>query len=97
MSTVRMILSLLKCVNERKPVRRRERVQCQPSGERMEPRSLLSDLKVGVATLVPPQTAGGALVIGANQAPSFHVTYQSNQINIEDDIKDQINIENDVV
>jgi hypothetical protein len=94
MSTVRMIRSLLTSVIERKPVRRRERVQCQPSVERMEPRALLSGLKVAMATLVPPQPAGGALVHCANQAPSFHVTYQSNQTGIEDDIKDQINVEN---
>jgi hypothetical protein len=97
MSTVRTILSLLTHVIERQPVRRRGRVQCRPSGDRMEPRALLSAFKVGVAALVPPPTAGGALVIQANPAPSFHVTYQVNQIHIADDIKDQINIENDVV
>jgi hypothetical protein len=92
MSTVRKVFSFLTSVIERKSVGRRERVRCQPSGERMEPRALQSACKVGVATLVAPHTAGGALVTGANQAPSFHVTYQS--IHVEPDIKDQINIEN---
>ena len=79
MSTVRKIIGVLTSVIERKRDRRLERVQCRPSGEQMEPRALLSGLKVGVATLIPPQGAGGALVIRANQAPSFNVSYQSNQ------------------
>ena len=91
MSTVSRVLSFLTSVIQRKPDGRRERVQCRPSGEQMEPRALQSALKVGVATLVPPLT-GGALVTGANQAPTFHVTYQP--IHVEQDIKDQINIEN---
>ena len=92
MSTVRRIFSFLTGVVERNPVGRRERVQCRPSGEQMEPRALQSTFKVGVATLVPPQNIGGALVSGVNQTPSFHVTYQS--LHVEQDIKDQINIEN---
>jgi hypothetical protein len=101
MSTVRMILSGLTNVIERKPVGRRERVQCQPGAEQMEPRALLSGLKVGVATLISPPTAGGALIIRAGQAPSFHVTYQSNQDGASDqssgadDVKDQGNVENE--
>jgi hypothetical protein len=101
MSTVRMILSGLTNVIERKPVERRERVQCQPSAEQMEPRALLSGFKVGVATLISPPTAGGALIIRAGQAPSFPVTYQSNQdgpsdqSSDADDVKDQGNVENE--
>jgi hypothetical protein len=101
MSTVRMILSGLTNVIERKPVGGRERVQCQPSAEQMEPRALLSSFKVGVATLISPSTAGGALIVGAGQAPSFHVTYQSNQEGASDqssdanDVKDQGNVENE--
>jgi hypothetical protein len=101
MSTVRMILSGLTNVIERKPVGRRQRVQCQPSAEQMEPRALLSGLKVGVATLISPPTAGGVLIIRAGQVPSFHVTYQSNQdgasdqSNDADDVKDQGNVENE--
>jgi hypothetical protein len=92
MSTVRKVFSFLTSVIERKPVGRRERVQCRPSGEQMEPRALQSALKADVATLVAPHTVGGTLVTGINQAPSFHVTYPS--IHVEQDIKDQINIEN---
>jgi hypothetical protein len=101
MSTVRMILSGLTNVIERKPVGRRERVQCQPSAEQMEPRALLSSFKVGVATLISPPTAGGALIIRAGQAPSFHVTYQSNQDGASartingDDVRDQGSVENE--
>ncbi len=79
MSTVRMIFGLLTSLTQRKPVRRCARVQCQPSGERMEPRALLSDLKVGVATLAPPHTAGGALVTRAKPVPPFSVSYQPNR------------------
>ena len=92
MSTVRRFFSILTGVIERKPVGQRKCVQCQPSGEQMESRALQSAFKVGMATLVAPQIGGGALVTGVNQAPSFHVTYESNSI--EQDIKDQINIEN---
>jgi hypothetical protein len=101
MSTVRMILSGLTNVIERKPVGRRERVQCQPSAEQMEPRALLSGLKVGVASLISPPTVDGALIIRAGQAPSFHVTYQSNQDGASDqtsdgdDVRDQGNVENE--
>ena len=90
MSTVRMILSMLTSMTGRKPVRRRKRIQ--PSGEQMEPRALLSGLRVAVANLVPPQTAGGALVIRADQAPSFTVT--QNHSCHADDVVDQGNVEN---
>ena len=99
MSTVRMILSVLTSMTERKPIRRRKRIQ--PSGEQMEPRALLSSFKVGVATLISPPTSGGVLIIRAGQAPSFHVTYQSNQEGASDqssdanDVKDQGNVENE--
>jgi hypothetical protein len=107
MSTVRMILGVLACVIEQKQTRRKERVQCRPSGERMEPRALLSDLKVGVADLLPPHSAGGALVDHANPAPAFKVSYQltgagastgingiQNHFSVGDDVVDQGNVEN---
>jgi hypothetical protein len=101
MSTVRMILSGLTNVIERKPLGRRERVQCQPSAEQMEPRALLSSFKVGVATLISPPTAGGALIIRANPVPSLDVSYQSHLVGasdhsfVGDDVTDQGNIENE--
>ena len=93
MSTVRMILSELTKLIERQPVRRRQRVQCQPNGEQMEPRALLSGFKVCLLTPVSPQAATGALVMHANQAPSFNVTYESNSGD-GDDVIDQGNVEN---
>jgi hypothetical protein len=84
----RAFISLLTGLSERELVRRRQRVQCQPSGEQMEPRALLSELKVGVAILVPPRPAGGALVIPVDQAPA------EDQVIVEHDIIDQINVEN---
>jgi len=92
MNTLRTILSLLTSVVEPETIRRRKRAQCQPSGEQLERRALLSELKVGVANLVPPPRDAGALVIHLDQARSF-----THQINFENDIKDQINVENDVV
>jgi hypothetical protein len=83
MSTVRMIFGGLASVIEQNRVRRRERFQCLPSCEQMEPRALLSSLNVGVATLIPPKVADGALVVNANQAPSFN-----------DSLVDQGNVEN---
>ena len=95
MTTVRMIFSFLKGVTERSRVRRRDRVQCQPCGEQMEPRAFLSALEVGLATVVPPSTGGGALVIRTSQAPTVSVTYQTSlEDTVADDIKDQINVEN---
>jgi hypothetical protein len=92
MSTVRMILSELTKLIERQPVRRRQRVRCQPNGEPMEPRALLSGFNGCVATPVSPQAATGALVMHANQAPSFNVTYQSHSTH-GDDVIDQGNVE----
>jgi hypothetical protein len=98
MTTVRMICSFLKGATDRNRVRRRDRVQCQPSGEQMEPRAMLSALEVGLSTLVPPSAGGGTLVIRASQATTFSVTYQMNlDGNIADDTKDQINVENDAL
>jgi hypothetical protein len=84
----RAFISLLTGLSERERVPRRQRIQYQPRGEQMEPRALLSELNVGVANLVPPRPAGGALVISVNQAPP------KDQLNVENDIIDQINVEN---
>jgi hypothetical protein len=88
MSIVRRIFSFLTSVIEREPAGRRQRIRYQPSAEQMEPRALQSELKVGVATLLPLRTSGGALVININQAPA------KDELNFANDIKDQINVEN---
>jgi hypothetical protein len=79
MKTVRMILKFVKSAIGRESVRRRDRIQRQPIGEQMEPRDLLSGLKVDVAVPASVHPAGGgAIVFPVNQASSFHVTYQTN-------------------
>src|ERR1700679_4155194 len=79
MKNVRRILSQLRSLLEPEGARRRERVERTPVVEPMEPRALLSGMEPGLATVLTPHRASGELVIGINEHPSFHVTYQAHQ------------------
>jgi hypothetical protein len=87
MSTRRTILNLLASLVEPNTKRRPRRVERRPLAEQLEPRALLSQVTLGAATFVRPRLSATAVVVTVKQNSS---------LSLENDIKDQINIENDV-
>jgi hypothetical protein len=63
----------------------------------MEPRAMLSQLTLGLATIVPPRSArspSAALVFHAHKKVLVTVNDISDQVNVENDITDHVNVEN---
>jgi hypothetical protein len=88
MHSVRLFKRLLTNVGSSNAARRRKPMQCQPGGEQLEHRALQSGLQFGMGAVASPRPAPAVLVVPFNQTASDQMA---------NDIKDQINGENDAM